>query len=122
MCPDKLSIADNTDLQCPVSGGGQATWPEEATAGVSSFRHIAAFCERSPKATSVHRAGGIVYMCLRRDMLLLDPSFVFTVTLGRGSVTRLLSRPLDLSLSGPQTAPCLLRGQAPSSASGASTA
>lgn len=39
-----------------------------------------------------------MYMCLRRDMLLLDPSFVFTVILGRGSVTRLLSPPLALSV------------------------
>lgn len=40
----------------------------------------------------------MLYMCLRCDMLLLDPSFVFTVILASGSVSRLLPRPPDLSL------------------------
>lgn len=62
-------------------------------------------------------------MCLRCDMLLLDPGFVFTVTLGGDSLTRLFSRPLDLCLfPGPQTAPFLLGKPGPSSASRASTA
>lgn len=114
MCSDTLSIADNSDLQCPVPGGGQV-----ARAGgghsrcVSSFCHIAAFCSRSPKATSLRRGGGILYMCLRCDMLLLDPGFVFTVTLGGDSLTRLFSRPLDLCLfPGPQTAPFCWGSQA----------
>lgn len=80
---------------------------------VSSFCHIAAFCSRSPKATSLRRGGGILYMCLRCDMLLLDPGFVFTVTLGGDSLTRLFSRPLDLCLfPGPQTAPFCWGSQA----------
>lgn len=28
MCSDKLSIADHTDLQCPVSGDGRVTCAE----------------------------------------------------------------------------------------------
>lgn len=66
---------------------------------------------------------GILSMCLRCDMLLLDPGFVFTVTLEGDSLTRRSSRPLDPCLcKGPQTAPCLLRKPGSASASGASTA
>lgn len=43
------------------------------------------------KCDILPRDGGILLMCLRCDMLLLDPSFVFTATLESGSLTRLFS-------------------------------
>lgn len=50
------------------------------------------------------RDGGIRYMCLRCDVLLLVPGFAFTMVLESDSLTRSLSPPPDLCLyQGPQT-------------------
>lgn len=73
---------------------------QEAPAGVS---HPVILLHSASDLRELHLCsdGGIRYMCLRCDMLLLVPGFAFTMALESDSLTRLLSPHQILSLLGP---------------------